>query len=126
MIDHQDAYQSAVAGACYQYERYILATWECRRYPNRRIHDKKCDAYALYCFDVFRRNAYWHAPSQWRLDSARPDELVKKGRCDDNCVFNGASYTPISHIYVTAENELGWIYKAAHIKAYFVELFFVH
>jgi len=73
---HRDAYQLAVVGT--YYGRRTFATWECRRYSN--IHDEKCDAYPLYCFDVFRENAYWDAPSQWRLDSARPGRLAGWGR----------------------------------------------
>lgn len=41
---------------------------------------------------------------------------AKEGRCDDNCVFNGASYTLASHKYVTPENELGRFYKDRHKK----------
>jgi len=50
---------------------------------------------------------------------------TKKGCYDDNCVFNGASYTSASHIYVTPENELRWFYQDRH-KSVFLELFFVY
>lgn len=84
----------------------------------------KCDAHALYCFDVFRGNACRGAALQWRLSSVVPGGMrAKKGRCDDNCVFNGAGYTVAPHIYVTPESEQSFTRTGA--KAYCAKLFFV-
>lgn len=69
-----------------------LAAWEyCHTNASAYTRRQMRRVHALYCFDVFRGNACWDAALQWRLATVGLDGLrAKSGRCDNNCVFNGA------------------------------------
>lgn len=85
----------------------------------------KCDAFTLYIvLTRFRGDAYWDAASQWRLGFGPSGSGAKKGRCDDNCVFNGASYTLRTYTWLP---KVSWVgFTKIDVKASLVDLFFVH